>query len=64
MTTSHAFPLTTSASRHEHAWMTESVHVTSEGRVRYVRCVDCVARRVDVEAAPAVPPSALTREIG
>lgn len=53
-----------SASVHEHAWVTESVHVTSGGRVRYVRCTDCAARRVDLDAARDAPPVALTRPVG
>ncbi len=64
MNASHTIPLAPSASVHEHAWVTESVHRTSEGRVRYVRCADCAVRRVDVETAPVLPPAALTHEIG
>lgn len=52
------------ATLHEHAWITESVHPTSEGRVRYVRCVGCAARRVDLDPASAAPASALSREVG
>ncbi|MDZ5146208.1 hypothetical protein [Microbacterium testaceum] len=64
MTASRTIPLVPSASVHEHAWMTESVHLTSDGRVRYVRCAGCSVRRVDVDAVAAAPPTALTREIG
>ncbi|WP_150953524.1 hypothetical protein [Microbacterium testaceum] len=64
MNASRTVPLTATASVHEHAWITESAHVTSTGRLRYVRCVGCAARRVDLEAAPVGPPTALTREIG
>jgi len=64
MTAPHTIPLAASASVHEHAWITESVHLTSDGRVRYVLCAGCSMRRVDVDAAAVVPPTALTREIG
>lgn len=47
---------------HEHAWITDSVHATSEGRVRYVRCVGCSARRVELEASD-LPPTPLTRAL-
>ncbi|MFK4791612.1 hypothetical protein [Microbacterium sp. ZW T5_56] len=43
-----AEPRTTPIRTHEHGWVTESRHRTSEGIVVYVRCVDCDARRVDV----------------
>ena len=64
MTAPHTIPLAPSASVHEHAWVTESVHLTSVGRVRYVLCAECSVRRVDVDPAAVVPPTALTREIG
>ncbi len=48
---------------HEHAWLTESTHATSEGRVRYVRCTGCRARRVDLDPAAAAPPVPLSREV-
>jgi len=48
---------------HEHAWTTESVHATSEGRIRYVRCTGCRARRVDLDPAPVAPPVALSRAV-
>ena len=48
---------------HDHAWITESTHATSEGRVRYVRCTGCLARRVDIDAGFAVPPSPLSRTL-
>ena len=35
---------------HEHDWRDESSHTTSEGRVSYVRCKKCGARRVSVRA--------------
>ena len=52
------------ASVHEHAWDTESSHITSEGRVRYVRCTSCPARRVDVAERAWLPPSAISRVLG
>lgn len=45
---------------HEHGWATESRHATSEGVVRYVRCLACGSRRVDVEPPAVVPPVATT----
>lgn len=47
-------------SRHEHGWLTESVHRTSEGVIRYVRCTDCGARRVDLQMSTSTLPRALT----
>lgn len=64
MTASHLFPTAAPAPVHEHAWVTESVHATSEGRIRYVRCVACVARRVDLNPPVIAPASALSREFG
>lgn len=52
--TAHA-PAATDA--HEHGWVTESSHTTSEGRIVYVRCVTCDARRVDA-VRPGLPPVA------
>jgi len=52
------------ASAHEHAWVTASMHATSGGRIRYVRCVSCEAWRVDVDAAPGRPPLPHTRVVG
>ena len=49
---------------HEHAWLTESRHRTSEGILSYVRCDDCGARRVDVQAQPHTPPTAVSRATG
>jgi len=65
MTASRTRPAAAAAaSVHEHAWLTESVHATSEGRVRYVRCAGCSARRVDREHPLAVVPVAMSRAIG
>ncbi|KIP92194.1 hypothetical protein RU09_08915 [Microbacterium sp. MEJ108Y] len=63
MTTLHALPIprqTTTA--HEHAWVADSRHPTSEGVVVYVRCADCGTHRVDLQAHPLMPPSAISRE--
>ncbi|MFY9713513.1 MAG: hypothetical protein WAK00_08560 [Microbacterium sp.] len=49
--------------RHEHAWLTESRHPTSEGVLLYVRCASCGIRRVDLQAHPQAPPGALSHEI-
>jgi hypothetical protein len=48
---------------HEHGWLTESGHQTSEGRIVYVRCAHCGARRVDLEQQPLLPPRALSAEV-
>ncbi|RKT35791.1 hypothetical protein DEU34_0296 [Microbacterium sp. AG1240] len=45
---------------HEHGWATESAHRTSEGRLLYVRCLGCGARRVDLQPGPRVPPVAVS----
>ncbi|MBO0979951.1 hypothetical protein [Microbacterium sp. SD291] len=63
MTSLHTRPLTRpTASAHEHAWLVESRHPSSDGIVLYVRCDECDARRVDVQTHPHVPPAALSRE--
>lgn len=49
---------------HEHAWLVESRHPTSEGVVLYVKCSGCGARRVDVQSHPNTPPEALSTELG
>ncbi|WP_341973882.1 hypothetical protein [Microbacterium sp. LWO13-1.2] len=48
---------------HEHAWVTESRHPTSDGVLLYVKCAGCGTRRVDVQARLQHPPTALSREI-
>lgn len=48
---------------HEHAWMTRSRHVTSEGTLRYVQCAACGVQRVDLQAVGAAAPSALSRAV-
>ena len=47
---------------HDHGWLTESSHQTSEGRVLYVRCTLCGVRRVDLQPHPLLPPWTLSRE--
>ncbi|NYI78094.1 hypothetical protein [Nocardioides panzhihuensis] len=49
---------------HEHGWLTESSHQTSEGRVLYVRCTRCGVRRVDLQPHPLLPPQSLSRDCG
>lgn len=48
---------------HEHGWVTESAHPTSAGEVRYVACVTCGVRRVDLRRAHGTPAQALSREV-
>ncbi|MDD7961830.1 hypothetical protein [Microbacterium thalli] len=43
---------------HDHGWVTESAHRTSEGLIRYVRCPHCGAHRVDLQPANTAPPAA------
>ncbi|MCK2037591.1 hypothetical protein KZC51_15780 [Microbacterium sp. SSW1-49] len=67
MTSLHTLPIPRASSPttpHEHAWIVESRHRTSEGTLLYVRCADCGSRRLDVQAHPQQPPAALSREIG
>lgn len=45
---------------HEHGWITESRHATSEGFIAYVRCADCGVRRVDLQRGELNPPDAMT----
>ena len=70
MTTTAPVPLTARADqprpagvRHEHAWITVSRHATSEGVLRYVRCVSCDAHRVDVHAPGGAAPEAVSRPV-
>ncbi len=55
--------ITQSESTHEHAWTVESRHATSTGRLLYVRCVECRARRVDLQQRFDAPPAAVSREL-
>lgn len=64
MTSLHTLPIPQQApSAHEHAWLVESRHPTSEGVVLYVRCAECGARRIDVQEHPHLPPAALSRAL-
>ncbi|WP_298865632.1 hypothetical protein [uncultured Microbacterium sp.] len=48
---------------HEHAWITESAHRTSDGVIVYVRCADCGTRRVDFRPIGGMPPMPQSQEI-
>ncbi|MGJ0118709.1 hypothetical protein ACQ7HM_05840 [Williamsia sp. MIQD14] len=48
---------------HEHAWLTESAHRTSDGTVLYVRCDDCGTRRIDIATRTDVPPTAVSAPV-
>ncbi|MBW9208643.1 hypothetical protein KV100_03175 [Mumia sp. zg.B21] len=65
MSTCHRTDTTAQApvSTHEHAWLTESHHATSDGMVRYVRCPECGARRVDLQRHPDAPPAGTSRVV-
>lgn len=64
MTAQSTLPISgRTALTHEHAWLVESRHPTSEGVVLYVRCTGCTARRVDVQRHPLAPPDALSRAL-
>jgi hypothetical protein len=56
-------PIISPVRAHEHAWIVESGHATSLGRVLYVRCGECGTRRVDVQEHGERPPIALSSEI-
>ena len=67
MTTLHTLPIPRIPSptpTHEHAWLVESRHRTSEGTLLYVRCADCGSRRLDMQAHPQQPPVALSHAVG
>lgn len=50
---------------HEHAWLAESTHATSEGVVVYVRCAaGCGARRIDLQGPVDVPASSVSKVVG
>ncbi|WP_407360124.1 hypothetical protein [Microbacterium sp. LBN7] len=66
MTALHTRPIPRiprSTTPHEHAWLVESRHPTSDGIVLYVRCAGCAVRRVDLQPHPHTPPSALSTEV-
>ncbi|WP_407319979.1 hypothetical protein UQW22_05895 [Isoptericola halotolerans] len=54
---------TVHSSAHEHGWLVESSHPVSSGRILYVRCAECGARRVDQQDHRRRPPVALSREL-
>jgi len=67
MTSTNTLPIprpTADMRGHEHAWLSESRHRTTEGAVVYVRCASCSARRVDLQPHPAAPPIAISGEVG
>ncbi len=49
---------------HEHGWLVESRHPTTQGQVVYVRCAACRALRVDLQEHLHVPPYGVTRVVG
>ncbi len=64
MTFLHTLPIPHPTARtHEHAWVADSRHPTSEGVVVYVRCVGCGTYRVDLETHPQRPATAISAEI-
>ena len=67
MTSLHTLPTpqipTVQTPPHEHAWLVESRHPTSEGTVLYVRCEGCAMRRVDMQLHSQMPPTALSRDL-
>jgi hypothetical protein len=56
-------PIIAPVRAHEHAWIVESGHATSLGRVLYVLCDECGTRRVDLQEHGELPPVALSSEI-
>ncbi|WP_309129506.1 hypothetical protein [Microbacterium sp.] len=60
MTAPSTLPLPVIAT-HEHAWIVDSAHRTSEGEIVYVHCTGCPARRVDVRSSPWSPPREISR---
>lgn len=68
MTSLHTLPVPVRRSieaAHEHAWITESRHRTSDGTVLYVRCTVCTTRRVDLRpsASSATVPTPVSRTV-
>ena len=64
-TTTNGFQAACEQRAHEHAWVVESAHNTSEGRVLYVLCAgNCGARRIDIQGAIEVPPSEVSFVVG
>ncbi|WP_194421779.1 hypothetical protein [Microbacterium abyssi] len=56
-------PHHTAALAHEHAWVSESRHRTTDGTVVYVRCTGCAARRVDLQQDSQLPSIGISRSI-
>ncbi|WP_231954980.1 hypothetical protein [Occultella aeris] len=52
------------SAEHEHAWSTQSRHLTSSGHVIYVRCETCGVRRVDLQQRDDMPPAPLSMLLG
>jgi hypothetical protein len=49
---------------HEHGWVTESRHATSQGELRYVRCAGCGAHRLDLFEPGGLVGLALSHVVG
>jgi hypothetical protein len=66
MTSMHTLPtpVLTPIGSHEHAWLVESRHSTSDGILLYVRCAECGIRRMDLQPHSPLPPVALSRTVG
>ncbi|WP_141871070.1 hypothetical protein [Microbacterium saperdae] len=67
MTSLHTLPIPripSPTAAHEHVWLVESRHRTSDGTLLYVRCADCGIRRLDLQGHPQQPPVGLSRAIG
>ncbi|WP_091226443.1 hypothetical protein [Microbacterium sp. 3J1] len=64
MTSLHTLPIARQTlTAHEHSWVVDSRHPTSDGVVLYVRCGGCDTRRVDLQTHPTMPPAALSQEL-
>lgn len=66
MATEHISPAIRTATPrvHEHGWITESTHPTSEGTIVYVMCASCGARRIDLRGTGDLAPAALSAVAG
>lgn len=55
----------TAEPQHEHAWIVESAHKTSEGTVLYTRCaLACGGRRIEMRDLAEIPPHVLSTVVG
>jgi hypothetical protein len=63
MSTQNLCPMLSATDTHEHGWIVDSRHVTSEGTILYVKCAECQARRVDMQPRPSTPPHAVSAVI-